>query len=523
MIQNNRFLPPSPLPHLLLPRGRRQGRYVPFSANHTNGTTYDFLGQLIAAGYSNTGLTDESYSYDSNGNRITANGSNYTTGSNNELTSDGSWTYTYDDEGNRVSKTNSTHRELYEWDYRNRLTKVTQQEYNSSTEEWQDVQIVEYTYDYNNIWIRKLLDTNGDGTPDSKSIFIPENYQTTVQIDDGIVTHHYLWTPNQQDKLLADTTTSGILWALTDHLGTIRDVLDGNSSTHLIYDAFGNIVSGINPLLFGYTGKPFDPATQLQNNINRWYDATVGRWLSTDPIGFEGDDTNLYRYVGNSTISFWDFSGQKQDLLIRARNEKLARIRADKGRKTPGLRDKDCETISIVIELPDPRSGNVGHSGIGIGNEFYDFGPLNEYPIPSTLSEYWEAPEVPGSQFWDTSGEIKMSDIPKIARDIKNEEYNNGQLVIFVVFRISVCKSHAQKIKNYWEHLYQKIEDGTAVYCINKLHCTSSVLNSYSDSFSLMSPLVSPSTLLDMLADNEMFFHTCGENKGKPAKIHIYS
>ncbi|MGN1274083.1 MAG: hypothetical protein ACI4UF_05780, partial [Thermoguttaceae bacterium] len=253
MIQNNRFLPPSPLPHSLLPRGRRQGRYVPFSANHTNGTTYDFLGQLIAAGYSNTGLTDESYSYDSNGNRITANGSNYTTGSNNELTSDGSWTYTYDDEGNRVSKTNSTHRELYEWDYRNRLTKVTQQEYNSSTEEWQDVQIVEYTYDYNNIWIRKLLDTNGDGTPDSKSIFIPENYQTTVQLDDtdlsdnvdAPVTHHYLWMPNQQDKLLADTTNTTILWSLTDHLGTIRDILSTTETTHLIYDAFGNL-TGVN-------------------------------------------------------------------------------------------------------------------------------------------------------------------------------------------------------------------------------------------------------------------------------------
>ena len=322
MIQNNRFLPPSPLPHSLLPRGRRQGRYVPFSANHTNGTTYDFLGQLIAAGYSNTGLTDESYSYDSNGNRITANGSNYTTGSNNELTSDGSWTYTYDDEGNRVSKTNSTHRELYEWDYRNRLTKVTQQEYNSSTEEWQDVQIVEYTYDYNNIWIRKLLDTNGDGTPDSKSIFIPENYQTTVQIDDGIVTHHYLWTPNQQDKLLADTTTDGVLWSLTDHLGSIRDIIQQTSfglvvPAHLIYDVFGNIISCTdstgqaieNPVLFAYTGKAFDVDTHLQNNINRWYDADVGRWLSNDPIGFDGNDTNLYRYIQNHPSIFCDPSG----------------------------------------------------------------------------------------------------------------------------------------------------------------------------------------------------------------------
>ena len=41
------------------------------------------------------------------------------------------------------------------------------------------------------------------------------------------------WTPNQQDKLLADTTPNGVSWSLTDHLGTIRDILD-TTSTHLI-------------------------------------------------------------------------------------------------------------------------------------------------------------------------------------------------------------------------------------------------------------------------------------------------
>lgn len=53
--------------------------------------------------------------------------------------------------------------------------------------------------------------------------------------------------------------------------------------------------------LFLFTARPFDPDTQLQNNLNRWYDARVGRWLSEDPIGFNGGDGNLYRYVGNRT------------------------------------------------------------------------------------------------------------------------------------------------------------------------------------------------------------------------------
>ena len=234
------------------------------------------------------------------------------------------WNFPY------IESNYKTERELYTWDYRNRLTSVTKQTYNAETGTWENVQIVEYTYDYNNVWIRKTLDSNGDGTADSKSIFIPENYQTVLQLDDTnltdanapAVSHHYLWTPGQQDKLLADVTTEDILWALTDHLGSIRDIIQSTESgvitqAHIIYDAYGNVISCknsegeniSNPILFGYTGKAFDTSTALQNNINRWYDSTVGRWLSTDPIGFEGNDTNLYRYVNNMPISYYDVKG----------------------------------------------------------------------------------------------------------------------------------------------------------------------------------------------------------------------
>ena len=35
-------------------------------------------------------------------------------------------------------------------------------------------------------------------------------------------------------------------------------------------------------------------------NPSRWYDATVGKWLSEDPSGFVGGDGNLYRYGENA-------------------------------------------------------------------------------------------------------------------------------------------------------------------------------------------------------------------------------
>lgn len=62
-------------------------------------------------------------------------------------------------------------------------------------------------------------------------------------------------------------------------------------------------------LAFAYTGRLLDSATGLQNNLNRWYDASIGRWLSEDPIGFSAGDVNLYRYVGNGPVNGTDPSG----------------------------------------------------------------------------------------------------------------------------------------------------------------------------------------------------------------------
>ena len=42
----------------------------------------------------------------------------------------------------------------------------------------------------------------------------------------------------------------------------------------------------------------------------RYYDSNVGRFISVDPMGFEAGDTNLYRYVGNSSTNATDPTGQ---------------------------------------------------------------------------------------------------------------------------------------------------------------------------------------------------------------------
>ena len=43
---------------------------------------------------------------------------------------------------------------------------------------------------------------------------------------------------------------------------------------------------------------------------SRHYDPSIGRFLSKDPISFDGGDTNLYGYVANDPINFRDPTGK---------------------------------------------------------------------------------------------------------------------------------------------------------------------------------------------------------------------
>lgn len=57
---------------------------------------------------------------------------------------------------------------------------------------------------------------------------------------------------------------------------------------------------------YTYTGREFDGETGLYHYRNRYYHAQLGSFVSRDPIGYEGRDTNLYRYVFNSPASYTD-------------------------------------------------------------------------------------------------------------------------------------------------------------------------------------------------------------------------
>ena len=105
-----------------------------------------------------------------------------------------------------------------------------------------------------------------------------------------------------------------------DHLGSPVQVI--NASTGAIvqevkYDEWGNILSDTNPGFtpFGFAGCLYDQDTKLCRFGARDYDASIGRWLSKDPILFEGGDTNLYGYVLQDPVNLIDPKGTWPEFL----------------------------------------------------------------------------------------------------------------------------------------------------------------------------------------------------------------
>jgi RHS repeat-associated protein len=300
-----------------------------------NGVTsnfgYDAQGELTST---TTDGTTDANSYEANGNRTNTG---YVTGPDNELLSDGTWNYSYDPEGNETEKVNIATGVTWTYGYNNRNEMTEAKEWTEDPAHYNTayVEVQEnFKYDVYSNRIEQDLYRTGpatssaevtkfavDGWNPAKGTPVGnENFDVWADLNaSGGLQTRYL-RGDAVDQLLARVDNSGSslspYWELTDRLGSIRDVIDNSGAVKdaVAYDSFGNITSETNPDYRGHyawTGREFDVETDLQYNRARYYDATTGRWISQDPLGFDAGDSNLYRYVRDAPTNATDPTGEQ--------------------------------------------------------------------------------------------------------------------------------------------------------------------------------------------------------------------
>jgi len=210
----------------------------------------------------------------------------------------GTTTFGYDAQGNLASRNGLG----YAFDAGNRLRNVTGEEGG-------------YAYD---AWGRRVAQTDVSGTIYS---FYDRGGQLIFQRDRTGGTHDYLYLGGHL-VAIRDYDTGGIARVMryqhTDALGSVIRQTDSSgakiAADDRVYDAWGGIHGSTPQDGPGYTGHVEDADTNLVYMQQRYYDPSVGRFLSMDPVdasGTDGSNLDRYWYANDNPYRYTDPDGQQ--------------------------------------------------------------------------------------------------------------------------------------------------------------------------------------------------------------------
>ncbi len=254
-------------------------------------TTYSYnqTYQLISADH--PVQTDEAFTYDPVGNRLTSAAHNdWTYNNRNELISYDGVTYSYDANGNTISKIDGSGTTNYTYNYENRLVRA----------DFPDGTYAEYVYDVKGRRIEKSVDGNVTG-------FLYDGSHLLAEYDSlGSLIRNYFYGADQYNPLLMKENGS-VYFYLKDHLGTPKKLIDESGTVVWSgnYNSFGKMTINVETVenSIGFPGQYLDRVSKKYYNLHRYYNPEIGRYAQLDPAGLSSSTVNLYLYGYNNPIN----------------------------------------------------------------------------------------------------------------------------------------------------------------------------------------------------------------------------
>jgi RHS repeat-associated protein len=256
----------------------------------TNTYGYDLAGRLTS--WTNPASATTSYTWDANGNRLTAGGVTSTYNARNMLLTTGSTSYTYSAVGERLSKVAGGTTTSYVYDAAGRMTTGAG---------------VTYSYD-----------AFGRIAKVGTSAYLGYDGRAGQPVKDqtGAVSR------GPEDEPLGTNTgpTPSLLEpnAHGDVISRITPAGGGSLDERRVYDPFGTVTTNtaatLTPLA-GYQSSYTDRTTSLQKTDTRWLDNTTGSFLTRDATSLDptsGDNLNRYTYAGADPLDASDTTGRTE-------------------------------------------------------------------------------------------------------------------------------------------------------------------------------------------------------------------
>ena len=251
----------------------------PDGSNHQ--WTYDRIGNRLSAAVNVPGQDPviHNYTYFPNGH----------SGNSQRLQSDGINTYTWDNNGNMATKVTPSGTSYYGWNSRNMLTTITAPTLQAS-----------YRYDFMSRRTGKTVSSTDSA------------YQYTaldlVKETTGGTASEYVFGADIDEILNARIGSTEYFYA-SDALGSVRQVVDvaGQLKNKYGYDVWGetHTLSATIPNTFLFTGRKASEDSLFDYRM-RHYDASLGRFISEDPLRLGAGDASFYRYVYGNPVNLVD-------------------------------------------------------------------------------------------------------------------------------------------------------------------------------------------------------------------------